>query len=154
MKINKCIATIMLALLTGSTTAMAKSVVFTLRSGAQVYYLLGGERNPVMKVVDGHVWVNADEYEIADIKNFYVSTTDDPNAIAQLTAQLESRWNGHTLVLRTSVSEVRVASIDGKLLDNIRTDRMGEYLSIDMASLPQGIYIIKVGDTAIKVRRK
>ena len=43
-------------------TATAKSVVFTLSNGTKIYYLLGGETNPVMRFVDGKITVNADSY--------------------------------------------------------------------------------------------
>ena len=56
--------------------ASAKSVVFTLSNNTKVYYLLGGEKNPVMKFVDGKLVVNTDTYEFSKIKNFVISEED------------------------------------------------------------------------------
>ena len=59
----------------------AKSLVLTLKNGTLVYYLLGGEANPMMRFVDGDIVVNTDKYEFGNIKNFYISATDDPSGI-------------------------------------------------------------------------
>ena len=48
----------------------AKSLVLTLKNGTLVYYLLGGEANPMMRLTDGDIVVNTDKYEFGNIQNF------------------------------------------------------------------------------------
>ena len=73
MKKFRVIILMALTLITGSISA--KSVVFTLSDGTQVYYLIGGGSNPIMTFENGSVTVNSDTYQISDIVNFYISKT-------------------------------------------------------------------------------
>ena len=69
-----------LALLT-SFAVEAKSLVITLSDGSLVYYLLSNDNAPMMRRVEGGFMVNGDTYAFKDVKNFYISTTDDPTDI-------------------------------------------------------------------------
>ena len=69
-----------LALLT-SFAVEAKSLVITLSDGSLVYYLLSNDNAPTMRIVEGGFMVNGDTYAFKDVKNFYISTTDDPTDI-------------------------------------------------------------------------
>ena len=74
-------------LLIASIGASAKSVVFTLNDGTKIYYLLSAEVSPMLRFKDGKMVVNEDTYEFTDIKNFYISEEDDPNAIEKVLAK-------------------------------------------------------------------
>ena len=71
----------LLLVLMTSLGVSAKSVVFTMNDGTKVYYLLSTGVNPILRFKEGRMVVNEDAYEFSDIKNFYISETDDPNAI-------------------------------------------------------------------------
>lgn len=59
----------------------AKSLVITLSDGSLVYYLLSNDNAPMMRRVEGGFMVNGDTYAFRDVKNFYISTSDDPTDI-------------------------------------------------------------------------
>jgi len=59
----------------------AKSLVITLSDGTLVYYLLSNDKSPVMRMVPGGFTVNSDTYQFSEVKNFYISQTDDPNPV-------------------------------------------------------------------------
>jgi len=75
MKKTICFCLGLMALL----TVEAKSLVITLNNGQLVYYLLSNNQSPVMRMIPGGFTVNADTYQYSDVKNFYISQTDDPN---------------------------------------------------------------------------
>jgi len=131
----------------------AKSVVFTLKNGSLVYYLLGGEANPVMIVNDGKVTVNADAYEITDIKNFYISSEDDPNAIEEVKS-IAARFHQNTFVTPAKrAEEVSVFTLDGKMVD-VEITLADGFASVSLEKLPQGTYIIHVGKSGFKVAKR
>lgn len=136
-----------------SVSAMAKSLVVTLDNNSLVYYLLGGETNPVMKFVDGKVTINTDVYEISGIKNFYISDTDDPNGIEQVLAERKFSFNGNVFVVKGDAKAVKVYGVNGA---SAKADVKGAdgYVSIDLGNLPQGAYVIKLGDASFKVMKK
>lgn len=135
-------------------TAMAKSVVFTLADNSKVYYLLGGEITPMMRFADGKMTVNADTYEFADIKNFYISAEDDPSGIENmLTERNFSFKSGMVVIQSASAKNAAVFSIDGKAVE-ADIVKNGDILTIDLNALPAGNYIIKAGKSAFKVTKK
>lgn len=142
----------LIVMLAAVVIASAKSVVFTLSDGTLVYYLLGGETNPVMKFVDGKVVVNADTYEFSEVKNFYISATDDPTSVEEVKA-LPSKFDGKTLVVPAENANVAVFDASGKKVKASISVANGSTL-VDLSSLPKGVYIIKVGGSSIKVMCK
>lgn len=142
----------LIVMLAAVAAASAKSVVFTLSDGTLVYYLLGGETNPVMKFVDGKVVVNADTYEFSEVKNFYISATDDPTSVEEVKA-LPSKFDGKTLVVPTENANVAVFDASGKKVKASISVANGSTL-VDLSSLPKGVYVIKVGGSSIKVMCK
>lgn len=148
---KKIIALFILAL--SMMQVSAKSVVFTLSNGTLVYYLLGGDTNPVMKFVDGKVVVNADTYEISGIKNFYISETDDPTMISTVTARNTVSYNGNTFVVKGKTSQVKVFSVNGTEAETPVTEN-DDNTYINMGSLQKGTYVVKVGETSFKVMKK
>lgn len=134
--------------------ASAKSVVFTLTDGTLVYYLLGGEVNPVMKFVDGKVVVNTDTYEFSKIKNFYISNEDDPNAIENVLASSDVKYDGNSLVIGApSAKAVKVYAVNGAEV-KAPVNRLEGYAVVDMSGLQKGTYIISVGSGSVKVQKK
>lgn len=134
--------------------ASAKSVVFTLSDGTLVYYLLGGESNPMLHFKDGKVVVNADTYEFSDIKNFYISATDDPNSIEQVLSRENVTFRDNVVVIASSdVKSVRVCSVGG---GDVKAEvvKHADVITVSLKNLPKGIYVISAGASSIKVNKK
>lgn len=119
----------------------AKSLVITLDDGTDVYYLLGGDEDPVMKFIDGKVVIKTDSYEFSNIKKFYISQTDDPVGI-----------KAETLYLKGDKT-IEVYSLDGKKMD-IDTTATDAISTVNTSPLPKGVYIIKIGNQQMKVLKK
>ncbi len=133
--------------------ASAKSVVFTLNDGTLVYYLLGGTTNPMLRFVEGGVTVDADSYTFSQIKNFYISTTDDPNAIENVIDN-SSSFNGKALLLDASkVKSVKVYDVTGAVVE-ANVSNVDGLLSVDLDNLPKGVYIVNTGSSSIKLMKK
>lgn len=135
-------------------TATAKSVVFTLSNGTKIYYLLGGETNPVMRFVDGKITVNADSYEFADIKNFYISATDDPTAIEAVLDKRNISFKDNTVVIQSSETSTAAVYAIGGTAVKADMQKDGDILTIDLSSLPAGSYVIKAGKASFKVTKR
>ncbi len=134
--------------------AMAKSVVFTLADGTKVYYLLGGDTNPVLRFVDGKVTVDADEYTISDIKNFYVSNEDDPNGIEDVLANQQVRYSANTLVMdAASAKAVKVYTVGGVEV-KAEVQKSDDVITVDLNGLAKGAYVVRVGNSSMKVLKK
>lgn len=131
----------------------AKSVVFTLKDGTLVYYLLGGEKNPVMRFTEGGLTVNDDEYELSDIKNFYISSTDDPNGIEQILEAEKFSYKANRFVMKSDADKVSVYGVGGAKAD-ARVESAGGYVMVDLSALKSGAYIIQVGEHSFKVMKK
>lgn len=129
----------------------AKSLVMTLTDGTLVYYLLGGDVNPMLRFVDDGVTVNTDAYSFSNLKNFYISQTDDPNGIEHKLADAKVSFSHHVLAIPSvDAGSVRVYSVDGTRVHPVVRSEAG-FLFVDLNHLPQGIYAVKVGDTSLKV---
>lgn len=133
----------------------AKSLVLTLKDGTLVYYLLGGETNPMMRFVDGKVTVDADEYTISGIKNFYISEEDDPNSIEDIKGNKDfANYSNNTLIVKTSKTRsVKVFNINGAEMD-ADIQKSDDMTSVALNRLPKGAYIIRVGESSFKVIKK
>ncbi len=151
MKRLRFIVLMVLALITGSLSA--KSVVFTLSDGTQVYYLIGGGSNPIMTFSNGTVTVNADTYQISDIVNFYISSTDDPSGISQLPEHQSFKMQGETLYIGTANKTVKVYAING-IEQEAEINVIGDVTTVGISKLPAGNYIVKVGTTSFKFNKK
>lgn len=137
-----------------SLTTMAKSVVFTLSDGTKVYYLLGGETNPVLRFVDGKMKVDADLYELSDIKNFFISEEDDPNGIEALLSKQDITIKANMVVVNSSaVKTLKVFTLSGV---EVKADvqRQNDVLTVDLNSLEKGTYVISTGKSSLKVMKK
>lgn len=149
----KKFAFLSMLMLAVAMTATAKSVVFVLSDNTLVYYLLGGETNPIMRFVDGGVTVNDDKYEFSGIKHFYISNTDDPNGIDTVTSQPEASFRGNKLVVKGENASVTVSKIDGTRV-SADVEKANGCVSVDLSGLSSGNYIIKVGASSFKVNKK
>lgn len=136
-----------------SATAMAKSLVVTLSDGSLVYYLLGGDTNPMMKFADGKMVINTDVYEISGIKNFYISDTDDPNGIEQTFADKNISFDGNMFIAKAEAKSVKIYGMSG-MPAKAEVNGADGVVSINLSKLPQGAYIIKIGDASFKVMKK
>ena len=131
--------------------ASAKSLVLLLSDGTEVYYLLGGEADPVMKIVDGEVCVNADKYAFSGIQKFYISQTDDPSGIPGVEAGGAEMRDG-VLYVRGK-GAVRVFTADGRAVGaGVSAD--GGVTSVDMNALPQGVYVLSVNGKSMKFLKR
>lgn len=140
------------ALLLGAVSvSQARSLVLTLSDGTLVYYLLGGETNPKMTFDGGQFTVDADRYSFSGVKNFYISETDDPTAVAATDAGAAITQEGNMFVVRAS--QARVYDIKGvEQKADVRQD--GERVRIDLGQMPTGAYIIRTAKTSFKVVKK
>lgn len=128
----------------------AKSVVFVLADGTEVYYLI--DKTPVMKWADGVVTVETDTYTVEGISRFYISETDEPNAIEDVVAKAGLHMDGSNIVVKTA-GKVDVYTVDGKSVD-ARQTMSGGYVSVDTSTLPQGIYIVRIGNQSMKFLKR
>lgn len=146
--------TFLLLLLMASIGASAKSVVFTLNDGTKVYYLLSKEVNPIMRFKDGKLVVNEDAYEFSDIKNFYISDEDDPNAIEAVLSKQNVRFSANTVIIRSdAVKNVKVYTLDGVEV-KAPVQKTGDVIAVDLNGLERGTYLISTGTSSLKVLKK
>ena len=140
-------------LLLGANGISAKSLVLTLKNGTLVYYLLDGEAHPMLRFVDGGITIDTDEYEFSNIKHFYISNTDDPNGIEHVMGNA-MQYSDNRLVIDTKEAHTaNVYTLDGRKMD-IQVLQVNDKSIIDLNTLPQGSYIITVGETSFKVFKK
>ena len=137
-----------------SMGAMAKSVVFTLSDGTKVYYLMGGDTNPVLRFEDGKLKVDADLYELSNIKNFFISEEDDPNGIEAVLSKQDIRVSANMVVINSpTVKSVKVYAVSGA---EVKADvqKSGDVLTVDLNGLEKGAYVISTGKASLKVMKK
>ncbi len=139
-------------LLLACACVSAKSLLFTLKDGTQVYYLLGGEKNPIMTFHNGQTTINDDSYTISDIVKFVISDTDDPNNITE-THIPSASLKGNCFMVNQASGEVKVYNLSGMEV-KARVEKVNDCLSIDLSSLPKNTYIIKVGEQSFKVQKR
>ncbi len=151
---KKNLILLLICLFAATSTTTAKSLVISMKNNKKVYYLLGGETNPMMRFVDGNITVEADSYTISDIKNFYISETDDPNAIEGVLTKNDISYNANTLIINSSnVNSIKVYTINGAQV-NTEIQKSGDIIAVDLNSLPQGTYIVTAGGSSFKVMKK
>ena len=141
-------------LLIASIGASAKSVVFTLNDGTKVYYLLSAEVSPMLRFKDGKMVVNEDTYEFTNIKNFYISEEDDPNAIEKVLAKHNVTFEANTVVINSdSVKILKVYTLDGMEV-KVPVEKSESVISVNLNGLERGTYLISTGDSSLKVLKK
>lgn len=146
--------TFLLLLLMASVGASAKSVVFTLNDGTKVYYLLSKDVNPIMRFKEGMMVVNEDAYEFSDIKNFYISDEDDPNAIETVLSKQNVTFSSNTVIIRSdAVKTLKVYTLDGVEV-KASVQKTDDVISVDLNGLDKGTYLISTGTSSLKVLKK
>ena len=149
----KKLAFLFLLLMT-SVGASAKSIVFTLSDDTKVYYLLSSEVNPVLRFKEGKMVVNEDVYEFSDIKNFYISEEDDPNAIEPVLSKLNMTFKENTVIIRSeTVKTVRVYTLNGVEV-KVPVEKTDDVISVNLNGLEKGTYLISTGNSSLKVLKK
>lgn len=142
------------ALLVCCMSVSAKSVVFRLSDNTLVYYLLGGETNPVLKFEGNGFTVNSDQYEFSGVKNFYISDEDDPAIVGIDEIKTAApKYDGNTLVIASENAAIKVLDVSGKEVKAAISSADGR-TSVDMSSLPKGVYIINTGKSSMKVMKR
>ena len=147
---NRCIVAILL-LTTWIGAASAKSLVLTLSGGKRVYYLLGGDVDPMMRFVDGAMTVGVDGYSFVDVKNFYISSEDDPSGVEQILMSSAPSYKGNVLCMQASGKvSVMVYAADGRNMQApVRV--VDDMVCVDLNPLPTGLYVVSVGEASLKV---
>ena len=149
----KKLAFLFLLLMT-SVGASARSVVFTLSDDTKVYYLLSSEVNPVLRFKEGKMVVNDDVYEFSDIKNFYISEEDDPNAIEPVLSKLNMTFKENTVIIRSeTMKAVKVYTLNGEEV-KAPVEKTDDVISVNLNGLEKGTYLISTGDSSLKVLKK
>ncbi len=144
----------LLLVLMTSLGVSAKSVVFTMNDGTKVYYLLSTGVNPILRFKEGRMVVNEDAYEFSDIKNFYISETDDPNAIDFLLSGKDVTMAAHTVIIPAdAVKDVKVYMVDGKEV-KVRGEKTDHDIIVHLNELGKGTYVISTGKSSMKVMKK
>ena len=144
----------LLLVLMTSLGVSAKSVVFTMNDGTKVYYLLSTGVNPILRFKEGRMVVNEDAYEFSDIKNFYISETDDPNAIDFLPSGKDVTMAANTVIIPAdAVRDVKVYMVDGKEVKG-RVEKTDHDIIVHLNELEKGTYVISTGKSSMKVMKK
>ena len=148
---NKRIVIAIACLLFSIGISFGKSLVLTLANNTLVYYMLGGAKNPMMRFADGKVCVESDEYTFSNIKNFYISETDDPSGIEHLLKEQQITYKAGTLIVHTDNPEsISVYTVNGMKI-SVPVEQAGNVVAVSMTQLPNGVYVVRVGESSFKV---
>ncbi len=148
---NKRIAIAMTCLIFSTGVSFGKSLVLTLANKTLVYYMLGGDKNPMMRFADGKVCVDSDEYSFSNIKNFYISETDDPNGIEHLLKEQQITYKAGTLIIHADNTEsIGVYTANG-IKVNAPVEQVGDVVAVSLKQLSKGVYVVRVGESSFKV---
>lgn len=148
---NKRIVIAIACLLFSIGISFGKSLVLTLANNTLVYYVLGGDKNPMMRFADGKVCVNSDEYAFSNIKNFYISETDDPSGIEHLLKEQQITYKAGMLIVHTDSPEsISVYTVNGMKI-SVPIEQAGNVVAVSMTQLPNGVYVVRVGESSFKV---
>lgn len=135
----------------------AKSVVFTLTDGTLVYYLLSNTSSaPIMQMREGGIVVNADAYEFTQIKNFYISSTDDPmlTGVAGVQKDEAPTFAGGVLTLKAvDVNAVKVYDAAGAEVNAV-VNVVGDGVTVSLQHLGKGTYVVNTGSASFKVMKR
>ena len=147
------IFTLVACLLFAMANLSAKSLVLTLKNGTLVYYLLDEEVNPMLRFVDGGIVVNTDRYEFGNVKNFYISATDDSSGIEHVVGE-HVQYDHNVLAFSSEYSQsFAVYTCSGHQVAVSAQQANGQTI-IDLNPLPQGAYIVTIGESSLKIFKK
>lgn len=135
------------------SNVLAKSLVLTLPNGKLAYYLLGEENNPILRFIDGDIVVNTDKYEFSNVKNFYISSTDDPTGIKSVTGDMIRYDNNTVFFDAENTLSINIYTLDGREIE-AHTQQANGKVVVDLNTFPQGTYVLTIGDTSLKIHKK
>ena len=151
---NKRIVIAIACLLFSIGISFGKSLVLTLANNTLVYYMLGGTKNPMMRFADGKVCVNSDEYAFSNIKNFYISETDDPSGIEHLLKEQQITYKAGTLIVNTDSPESIGVYYANGMKVSVPVEQSGDVVAVSLHQLPKGVYVVRVGESSFKVLKQ
>jgi hypothetical protein len=137
-----------IAILLVAVCASAKSLVLELNDGTLVYYLLGGETNPVLRFDGDEVMVDADKYAFTDVAKFFISEEDQPTAIDGKPAEAQTEMKDGQLYVSTQET-VAVYTTDGRLVSRAHQAGKGRSV-VDASQLAAGVYVVRYGKKSFK----
>lgn len=146
---KKILFTLMLLTL-AVLAARARSVVFVLTDSTKVYYVVE-DGKPAIKLSKTGFKVGADSYAFSRFDRFYLTDDDDPAFVATLRQQGFSLDRG--VFMAETTQPVTVYTIDGRPVQ-VEQQRDDRRIAIDTASLPAGIYLLRMGRETIKFTKK
>ena len=147
--IKKTILICTFALL-ASVSASARSLVLVLNDSTKIYFLLNDK--PVLRMADGKVQIDTQSFLFEDIDRFYISQTDDPSGIEAVMAEKQMKFDGNSLVV-DGEKAVEVVAINGMKM-KVKVVRTAGMTRVDIADLPKGTYVVKVGKASLKFVKK
>ena len=151
---NKRIVIAIACLLFSIGISFGKSLVLTLANNTLVYYMLGGDKNPMMRFADGKVCVNSDEYAFSNLKNLYISETDDPSGIEHLLKEQQITYKAGTLIVHADNTEsIGVYTANGMKV-SVPVEQSGDAVAVSLHQLPKGVYVVRVGESSFKVLKQ
>lgn len=136
-----------------STWVDARSLVLVLKDGSEVYYLIDSQSTPVMKFVNNEITVHDDQYTFTGIQKFFISDTDDPNAIGSVTESTDKPVLKNGILYLTQNAKTQVYTADGKLVKTAVSTQGGQ-VTIRTTDLPTGTYIVKTGKNNFKFTKR
>lgn len=136
--------------LASTVSASARSLVLVLSDSTKIYFLL--DEKPVMRIVDGHVFIDTQAFSFEEVDRFYISQTDDPNGIEAVMAEKKVKFEGNTLVVEGE-KKVEIYAVNGQKMKAKIVTTAG-LTTVDTGSLATGSYIVKIGKSSFKFLKK
>lgn len=143
---------IFLACFVATLQTEAKSLVVVLTNGTLAYYEISKTSEPVMKRGNGTIMVNTDGYNLSEFHHFYVRNEDVPASISGIKTD-GTRYEGTYFYVKSDDKKVSVYSTDGKEM-NMRFTINDGWTIVPMGNLRSGVYIVKVGESSFKIRKR
>ena len=108
----------------------------------------------MLRFKEGKMVVDEDKYEFSDIKNFYISDQDDPNAIELVLSKQNMTFKENTVIIRSdAVKTVKVYTLNGVEV-KAPVEKTDDVISVNLNGLEKGTYLISTGKSSLKVLKK
>lgn len=126
----------------------ARNLVITTSGGTRVSFTVSDTERPVMRFINGTIWVNGRHFQFAGVSDFRL-TDDEPTSITSVEAYAQQEG----AIAVNSREPAAIYTLDGKA---VKTDitRDGDRQVISTLGLPHGVYIIRAGKTSFKFVKK
>jgi len=126
---------------------MVRCLVVQLSSNAKLYY--PAALNPVATFEGTVMHLNTDAMEISTVAKLTIETVELVGIQHEKSVDNGPVNMGETLFLNTSESDVQLFNLSGKRMQTTIT-RQGDTYSIELAGLPNGIYLLRAGSQSWK----